>query len=503
MALYDKTNSFYTVFVILTCEAAALFQLGIGLTVLNNAGPALTTFIKDSYEARYNVEPTSQQVNLMSNTALTAYDIGSMFGALGAKYTTSYFSRKGSIGFIHALWLVSALLMSPVAALTNSVEAVIVGRVVAGVARGVSLSVIPLYVSEITGRKMLACYQTIITIFIEFGLIMGSMIGAEDVLGKAEYLPMLFALPAIFSALFVCILPWFPQSPSWIVMNKEQNKLDVRDPEVDFEELESYRTLRKLRCGSNDDVMKEYQIMVDEIYSDSSAESATLWEFFKIPHYRRQLFAGIVIIAGPQLSGMTLIFYFSDAIFRGAGIPDAEASAFTTGLFVLMLICTMISFPFITKFGAKKVFVYGGCLVIPGLVMMTLSSMVPAVISNHGNVSLAASVMVIVGGIGPKQTFSILPAELTTYVTRPLVLWLSTLIYYISAVCITFITPFAVDAFGGYAYIPYVVLFVAVLSYVQFGVPETHGKSSYEIQQSLKNEYMDIDEEKRSLLGKR
>ena len=50
MALYDKTNSFYTVFVILTCEAAALFQLGIGLTVLNNAGPALTTFIKDSYE---------------------------------------------------------------------------------------------------------------------------------------------------------------------------------------------------------------------------------------------------------------------------------------------------------------------------------------------------------------------------------------------------------------------------------------------------------------------
>ena len=58
-------------------------------------------------------------------------------------------------------------MMSPVAALTNSVEAVIVGRVVAGVARGVSLSVIPLYVSEITGRKMLACYQTIITIFIE------------------------------------------------------------------------------------------------------------------------------------------------------------------------------------------------------------------------------------------------------------------------------------------------------------------------------------------------
>ena len=44
---------------------------------------------------------------------------------------------------------------------------------------------------------------------------------------------------------------------------------------------------------------------------------------------------------------------------------------------------------------------------------------------------------------------------------------------------------------------------LAQLSYVQFGVPETHGKSSYEIQQSLKNEYMDIDEEKRSLLGKR
>lgn len=69
-----------------------------------------------------------------------------------------------------------------------------------------------------------------------------------------------------------------------------------------------------------------------------------------------------------------------------------------------------------------------------------------------------------VGGIGPKQTFSILPSELTTYVTRPMVLWLSTLVYYICAVAITFITPYAMDVMGGYAYIPYIVSFVLVVS---------------------------------------
>lgn len=288
------------------------------------------------------------------------------------------------------------------------------------------------------------------------------------------------------------------ESLSWLVINKERDQLRIGEGKVDREEeednevveqLESYVTLRKLRCGTDDDVIKEHRLIVNEIRADSALDrSATVWQFLKTHQYRKQLIAGVIIVAGPQLTGITLIFYFSDAIFRGAGLPEDLSSYFTMGLFVLVMLFTIFSFPLITSFGAKRVFVYSGFLVIAGLLMMTLSSMRPPVVPHHGWVSVAAAIMVIVGGIGPKQTFSILPAELTTYVTRPTVLWLSTLVYYICAVIITFVTPYTVKAWKGYAYVPYIVLFIGVMSYVQFMVPETHGRTAQEIQEDLKKQ---------------
>ena len=128
------------------------------------------------------------------------------------------------------------------------------------------------------------------------------------------------------------------------------------------------------------------------------------------------------------------------------------------------MVFSIFSFPLVTTFGAKKVFVYSGFLVIAGLLMLMLSSMDPPILSNYSNVSVASAIIVILGGIGPKQTFSILPSELTTYVTRRMVFWLSTLVYYICAIAITFITPYSVEAWKGYAYLPYIILFMLVVS---------------------------------------
>jgi len=502
MVFKDKENSRFATFVIFVCQITCFFQLGIGLTVLNNSADALKQFVINSFQIRFNTSSVDHaQVQLMTQMSLTSYDVGSTFGALGVKFTTSYLSRRGSLALIHAFWLASAVLMSPIASMTRSVEAIIVGRVMGGIARGMSLSVVPLYVSEITNRNSLALYQAICTVFVEIGLILGSGIGDENLLGTCKFLPILFALPAVLSILFFIILPLIPEPPSWIILNKESHLLKNSSQElkkIEFHELESYKTLKKLRSGTEEDIEKEHQLVIDEIKADSAIEQATLWNFLKVSHYRKQLLAGIIIVAGPQLTGITLIFYYSDAIFQGAGLPVDLSSYLTIGLFGLVMIFTLCSFPLITRWGAKKVFVYSGFVVLVGLTLMTTSSIRPPIIGNHARVSVAGAILVIIGGIGPKQTFSILPSELTTYVTRPMVLWLSTLVYYICAVAITFITPYAMDIMGGYAYIPYIVSFVLVMAYVQYIVPDTHGKSAAEIQNELK--VKDVINEKTPLI---
>lgn len=100
-----------------------------------------------------------------------------------------------------------------------------------------------------------------------------------------------------------------------------------------------------MRSGTDEDVLKEHQLIREEITADASAERATVWEFFKNPQYRKQLIAGIIIIAGPQLTGITLIFYYSEAIFVTAGVPVNLASYYTIGrLSYFLLIINFFNF---------------------------------------------------------------------------------------------------------------------------------------------------------------
>ena len=50
MVFKDKENSRFATFVIFVCQITCFFQLGIGLTVLNNSADALKQFVINSFQ---------------------------------------------------------------------------------------------------------------------------------------------------------------------------------------------------------------------------------------------------------------------------------------------------------------------------------------------------------------------------------------------------------------------------------------------------------------------
>ena len=50
MVFKDRENSKFATFVIFVCQATCFFQLGIGLTVLNNSADALKQFVIKSFQ---------------------------------------------------------------------------------------------------------------------------------------------------------------------------------------------------------------------------------------------------------------------------------------------------------------------------------------------------------------------------------------------------------------------------------------------------------------------
>ena len=72
----------------------------------------------------------------------------------------------------------------------------------------------------------------------------GTIMGSSFVLGSVQLLPYLFGLPALLSMIYFFILPIIPESPCWILMNKEdyKNHLDEVTQEVRLADLEKVDT---------------------------------------------------------------------------------------------------------------------------------------------------------------------------------------------------------------------------------------------------------------------
>lgn len=79
-----------------------------------------------------------------------AMPIGSLFGALGSSFLADKYSRRTAIQASCVIWIVGSVLQ---AASTN-IALLVVGRVIGGVAVGITSSVVPIYQSEIAPKEI-------------------------------------------------------------------------------------------------------------------------------------------------------------------------------------------------------------------------------------------------------------------------------------------------------------------------------------------------------------
>ena len=117
--------------------------------------------------------------------------------------------------------------------------------------------------------------QGMLAWLVEGGLIIGATIGHPSMMGNDSHLCYLFLFPSLFSVVFFCFFPFLSETPSSVlikemkssaaaaavdpheaIMDDFESKLD--DP---YDGSESFRILRKLRSGSEDDVFEEHEQM--------------------------------------------------------------------------------------------------------------------------------------------------------------------------------------------------------------------------------------------------
>ena len=226
---------------------------------------------------------------------------------------------------VHILNVVSSIFMSPIAKLGQSHEALIVGRVLNGISKGISFAAVPLYVAEIVDRKTVEIYQCISGFIIQFGSAIGNGLGHPRVLGGVATWPYLMAVSAIFSVMYLIALPFLPRTLTYIMSTIDKVS------SIPVTKLPGYTLLRRLRCGNDEVVMQEYKLLSEELSDDAHIETIDLHEAFIERKYRLQLFGAIAIQFSGQAGGLQAVLLYTNTIFATEGIGPERATLYTIG----------------------------------------------------------------------------------------------------------------------------------------------------------------------------
>ncbi|XP_076879408.1 solute carrier family 2, facilitated glucose transporter member 9-like [Brachyhypopomus gauderio] len=149
------------------------------------------------------------------------------------------------------------------------------------------------------------------------GKLTGQIMGLSELLGREEFWNILLCVPAFFSLIQMLTLPFFPEAPRYLLIEKEDTE----------------QCRKALQClWGPGEYEKEIEEMLEEQASLKGERSKTLQELLRDKSVRWQLLTLLVLNEGIQLCGISGISVFSFSIFQEAGIPVDKIRYVTLGV---------------------------------------------------------------------------------------------------------------------------------------------------------------------------
>ncbi|XP_048406791.2 solute carrier family 2, facilitated glucose transporter member 5-like [Stegostoma tigrinum] len=441
---------------------------GYNLAVVNSPAEYIKGFYNYTILERFNQSLSVPDLVLLYSATVSVFAVGGMIGSLLVGLLVARFGQKGTLVYSTLLMLLGGLLMG-FSRVLHSPEMVILGRFMTGIHSGISLSVVPMYLGEIAPKNLRGFLGLIPTIFICLGVFAAQVLGLSELLGKEKDWPVLLSLvmaPALVELLF---LPWFPESPRYLLIQKEDVAATVRA-------LTWYRN----RYSTN--IQAEIEEMQEEQRSLTSLETISVFQLIADCSVRWQLISVIVINIGMQLSGIDAIWFYTNRIFEKSGIPMQYIQYTTVGTGAIEVVAGLIGSLTIDRVGRRPLLIGGFSFMGFSCAGITTSLLFEAPWMHYASV---ACVVGIIAGfcVGPAGVPFLMTAELFTQSHRPAAYIIGGALNWLSNFTVGFVFPFLQMSAGAYCYLVFCGVCWIVAIYAYIVIPETRNKTFMEINQ--------------------
>ncbi|XP_055364647.1 solute carrier family 2 member 15b isoform X2 [Betta splendens] len=436
---------------------------GYNLAVVNSPAQYIRHFYNETIVERYKWSPDERFLTVLYSFTVSVFAIGGMIGSL---LVGKLATKKGTVVRSSLLVFVGGALMG-FSRTCRMPAMVICGRFITGVHSGISLSLVPMYLGEIAPKSVRGFLGLIPSIHICLGVFIAQFLGLHDLLGKEEHWPLLLSLVVCPTTVQLLLLPWFPESPRFLLIEKG-------DVAATIAALKWYRT--------KGNIQEEVEEMQEEQRCLSCVRSVSVPGLLLDRAVRWQVITVSVANIGMQLSGIDAIWFYTNDIFRNAGIPDAQIQFTTVGTGAIEVISGMVGCFTIERLGRRPLMIGGYLFMAFCCAGITVSALLQAQLPVMRYVSVSCVVGIIAGFcIGPAGVPFLITAELFTQSHRSAAYTVAGCLNWASNFTIGFVFPFLEMSTGPFCYLIFCAVCLSVAAYTYFIIPETRNKTFVEI----------------------
>jgi sugar porter (SP) family MFS transporter len=395
---------------------------------------------------------------VQTEVAASSLLLGCLLGAAGASLIGDRLGRRTSLLIAAFLFAASTL----VAAMAHSLTVFALGRLVGGLAIGLSSVLTPVYIAEVAPARNRGRLVSMNQLAIVVGILVAYMVGwGLAGVGTASWRWMLgvAALPAI--GFFLGLL-FIPESPRWLISHGRRE--------------EGRRVLARIYG------VLQAEVEVNAVEEAASGEDGS-WSEVLSRAMRRPLTIALGLAILCQITGINTVLYYGSILISQHFSGQTTGTALIANVIIgcTNLVCTLIALYCLDRWGRRSMLLTaaGGMTVALGLLVVTyrIPGISPVVVLGCilGYTGFFAFAMgpipwVVISEIFPTKIRGRAASIATS------TLWTGTLV-----VTLTFLSLIRVLGVGGTFGI-YAALSAIAFVFIWKVVPETRGKTLEQIQ---------------------
>jgi len=449
-------------FAVASVAFGSAFQHGYNLGVINAPLELMEEWLNSTNYNRTEEYLTTTGQTMIVSWIVSIYCIGGMIGGAATGLFSERFGRKGGL-LINNIFAVVAAILFGFCKLASSWEMVICGRLVIGINNGLNAGLAPMYLSEIAPTNLRGAFGTVYQLFVTISILFAQLMGLPGALGTEGLWPVMLALTAAPAVLQLLTLPFCPESPKHLLINKAL-------------QIEAQRALSWLR--NTPSVHDEMEEMRAESEAQKLVPTVSLREILTNPVLRIPLVISVMMMLAQQFSGINAVIFFSTKIFESARLQPDEALYATIAMGAMNVCMTVVSLVMVEKAGRKTLMLVGlaGMLVVCLLLTLALALQSHAAWLSYFSIVLVI-LFVVMFATGPGSIPWFLVNEVFASNARPIAASIAVAVNWTAAFLVGLLFLPIAEAMDEYVFLVFVVLLFLFILYTWKQVPETKGKS--------------------------